>query len=62
MKKVIRSFVDNGDFFEVQESFAQNMVIGFARMGGETVGIVGNQPRILAGCIDVNASWKAQDS
>lgn len=59
MKKVIRSFVDNGDFFEVQESFAQNMVIGFARMGGETVGIVGNQPRILAGCIDVNASWKA---
>ena len=40
MKSVIRSFVDNGDFFEVQENFAQNMVVGFARMAGETVGIV----------------------
>lgn len=59
MKEIIRSFVDNGDFMEVQESFAQNMVIGFARLGGETVGIVGNQPKVLAGCIDVNASWKA---
>lgn len=59
MKAVIRCFVDNQDFMEVQESFAQNMVIGFARLGGETVGIVGNQPKTLAGCIDVNASWKA---
>lgn len=59
MKDIIRSFVDNGDFMEVQENFAQNMVVGFARLGGETVGIVGNQPRVLAGCIDVNASWKA---
>lgn len=59
MKDVIRSFVDNQDFLEVQESFAQNMIVGFARLGGETVGIVGNQPRMLAGCIDVNASWKA---
>lgn len=59
MKDVIRSFVDNRDFMEVQENFAQNMVVGFARLGGETVGIVGNQPKILAGCIDVNASWKA---
>lgn len=59
MKAVIRSFVDNQDFMEVQEHFAQNMVVGFARLGGETVGIVGNQPRVLAGCIDVNASWKA---
>lgn len=59
MKAVIRSFVDNQDFMEVQENFAQNIVIGFARLGGETVGIVGNQPKMLAGCIDVNASWKA---
>ncbi|MDE8735528.1 carboxyl transferase domain-containing protein, partial [Eubacteriales bacterium DFI.9.88] len=59
MKAVIRSFVDNQDLMEVQAEFAQNMVIGFARLGGETVGIVGNQPKMLAGCIDVNASWKA---
>ena len=59
MKAVIRSFVDNQDFMEVQEHLAQNMEVGFARLGGETVGIVGNQPRVLAGCIDVNASWKA---
>ena len=59
MKAVVRSFADNGDFMEVQENFAQNMIVGFARLGGETVGIVGNQPKVLAGCIDVNASWKA---
>ena len=59
IKDMIRSFVDNGDFMEVQENFATNIVVGFARMGGETVGIVGNQPKVLAGCIDVNASWKA---
>jgi len=59
IKEVIKSFADNGDFMEVQENFAMNIVIGFARMGGETVGIVGNQPKVLAGCIDVNASWKA---
>lgn len=59
VKEVIKSFIDNGDFMEVQETFAPNMVVGFARMGGETVGIVGNQPKVLAGCIDVNASWKA---
>lgn len=59
MKEIIRSFVDNRDFMEVQENFAKNMVVGFARLGGETVGIVGNQPKVLAGCIDVNASWKA---
>ena len=60
IKDMIRSFVDNGDFMEVQENFATNIVVGFARMGGETVGIVGNQPKVLAGCIDVNASWKAE--
>lgn len=59
MKEVIKTLIDNGDFMEVQENFAQNMLVGFARLGGETVGIVGNQPKMLAGCIDVNASWKA---
>lgn len=59
MKEVILSFVDNGDFMEVQETFAKNMIIGFARMGGETVGIVANQPKVLAGCINVDAAWKA---
>lgn len=59
IKEVIRSFVDNHDFMEIQENFARNMVIGLARMGGETVGIVANQPKVLAGCIDVDASWKA---
>lgn len=59
MKDVIRCFVDDGDFMEVQEQFAKNIIVGFARLGGETVGIVGNQPKVLAGCIDVNASWKA---
>lgn len=59
VKDVILSFVDNRDFMEIQENFAKNMVVGLARMGGETVGIVANQPNVMAGCIDVNASWKA---
>lgn len=59
VKDVIRSFVDNRDFLEFQEYYAQNMVVGLARMGGQSVGIVANQPKVLAGCIDVNASWKA---
>lgn len=59
VKDVIKSIVDDGDFMEIQESFAKNMVIGLARLGGETIGIVGNQPKVLAGCIDVDASWKA---
>jgi len=56
MKEIIGMIVDNGDFLEVQEKFATNMIIGFARINGNTVGIVANQPKVLAGCIDINAS------
>lgn len=59
MKEVIKTFVDNGDFLEFQDAYAKNIIIGLARMGGETIGIVANQPKYLAGCIDVNASWKS---
>ncbi len=59
MKDVIRAIVDEGDFFEVQEHFAQNIVIGFARLNGAPVGIVGNQPKVLAGVLDIDSSVKA---
>lgn len=59
MKKVIRAVVDHGDFFEVSADYAKNIIIGFARMGGKVVGIVANQPQVLAGCIDINASDKS---
>lgn len=59
MKEIIRTIVDDGYFFEVQSAFAQNMIIGFARFGGRAVGIVANQPAVLAGCLDINASLKA---
>src|SRR5437763_8430993 len=58
MKAAIVAIVDQGTFTEVQEHFAPNLVIGFARLDGEVVGIVGNQPRILAGALDINASVK----
>jgi propionyl-CoA carboxylase beta chain len=58
IKDVIRLVVDDGYFFEVQEHFAQNIIIGFARLDGRAVGIVGNQPNVLAGCLDINASVK----
>ena len=58
MKAVIDAVVDRDSFFEVQEHFAQNLVVGLARLDGEVVGIVGNQPRILAGALDINASVK----
>ncbi|MGB3363704.1 MAG: acyl-CoA carboxylase subunit beta [Thermodesulfobacteriota bacterium] len=58
MKDVVTSVVDEGYFFEVQEHFAQNMIIGFARLAGRVVGIVGNQPNMLAGCLDIDASIK----
>ena len=58
MKAAIGAVVDEGSFMEVQEHFAQNLVVGFARLDGEVVGIVGNQPRILAGSLDINASVK----
>ncbi len=59
MKEVIRRIVDNGEFFEVQEHFAQNIIIGFARFNGRPVGIVAQQPMVLAGALDINASVKA---
>lgn len=59
IKEVIAEIVDNGDFLEVQPYFAQNMVVGFARLNGKAVGIVANQPKVLAGCLDINASDKA---
>lgn len=58
MKQVIYRIVDNGDFMEVHEQFAPNLIVGFARMGGYTVGIVAQQPSVYAGAIDVDASDK----
>ncbi|HVM40601.1 MAG TPA: acyl-CoA carboxylase subunit beta [Acidimicrobiia bacterium] len=59
MKKVIAEVVDDGEFFEVQPHWAMNIVCGFARVDGHPVGIVGNQPQVLAGCLDIEASEKA---
>jgi len=59
MKKIILSIVDNHNFFEVHELFAQNIIVGFARMHGKTVGIVASQPIFLAGALDIDASNKA---
>ena len=58
IKDVIRSVVDDGYFFEVQEHYAKNIVVGFARLDGRSVGIVANQPAMLAGTLDINASVK----
>jgi propionyl-CoA carboxylase beta chain len=58
IKDVIRRVIDDSHFFEVAEHFAQNIVIGFGRMSGETIGIVANQPAHLAGCLDINSSTK----
>jgi propionyl-CoA carboxylase beta chain len=59
IKELITKVVDEGDFFEIQEAFAKNIVVGFARMEGRTVGIVANQPLVLAGVLDSDASRKA---
>lgn len=59
MKDVIRSIVDNGEFLEVHEYFAQNMIVGYARLDGKTIGIIANQPKVLAGCLDIDSSDKA---
>ena len=59
MKELILKTVDEGDFFEIQEAFAKNIVVGFARMEGRPVGIVANQPMVLAGVLDSDASRKA---
>ncbi|MBV8569482.1 MAG: acyl-CoA carboxylase subunit beta, partial [Acidobacteriaceae bacterium] len=58
IKDVICRIVDDANFFEIAEHFARNIVIGFGRMAGETVGIVANQPAYLAGCLDINSSTK----
>lgn len=58
IRAVIAEVVDNAGFFEVHREFAGNIVVGFARIGGTTVGVVGNQPAILAGCLDIDASTK----
>ncbi|NNE22905.1 MAG: acyl-CoA carboxylase subunit beta [Rhizobiales bacterium] len=59
MKELITKVVDEGDFFEIQEAFAKNIVIGFGRIEGRTVGVVANQPMVLAGVLDADASRKA---
>lgn len=59
MKEVIASIVDNGEFYEVQPYFAQNIIIGFSRFDGSTVGIIANQPSVMAGCLNVDASDKS---
>lgn len=59
MKEIIQLLADNGEFFEVQQYFAQNIITGYIRLNGKTVGVVANQPRVLAGCLDINASDKA---
>ena len=58
IKEIIQSVLDDTHFFEIQKHFAMNMVTGFGRLNGLAVGIVANQPKVLAGCIDINASMK----
>ncbi|MFP3998516.1 MAG: acyl-CoA carboxylase subunit beta [Desulfobacterales bacterium] len=59
VKEVISCIVDNGEFFEPHEHYAKNIVVGFARLNGRTIGIIANQPKFLAGCLDIDASDKA---
>ena len=59
MKELIITIIDEEDFFEIQPDYAQNIIIGFARISGETIGIVANQPMVLAGCLDIDSSRKA---
>jgi propionyl-CoA carboxylase beta subunit len=59
MKELIEKVVDDADFFEIQADFARNIIVGFARMQGSTIGIVANQPMVLAGCLDIDSSRKA---
>ena len=59
MLDIITRVVDNGDFLEVQKFFAQNIIVGFARINGSTIGIVANQPKVKAGSLDVDSSDKA---
>src|SRR5438034_120977 len=59
MKELIAKIVDDGDFFELQPNYAANILVGFARMEGATIGIVANQPIVLAGCLDIDSARKA---
>jgi acetyl-CoA carboxylase carboxyltransferase component len=59
MKDIIRAIVDNGDFFEIHENYAMNMLVGYARLNGRAIGIIANQPKVLAGCLDTDCSDKA---
>jgi propionyl-CoA carboxylase beta chain len=59
IKAIVRAVADEKHFFEVQEGYAQNIVVGFMRLGGRPVGVVANQPQVLAGCLDIGASVKA---
>ena len=59
MYEVIGSIIDNGEFLEVHRDYAQNIIVGFARFNGQSVGIIANQPKVMAGCLDSNASRKA---
>jgi propionyl-CoA carboxylase beta chain len=59
MKELIHKIADEGDFYEIQEEFAKNMITGFMRLEGQTVGVVANQPMVLAGCLDIDSARKA---
>jgi len=59
MKELIFKVVDDGDFFEIQPDYAKNIIIGFGRIEGQTIGVVANQPLVLAGCLDIKSSIKA---
>jgi acetyl-CoA carboxylase carboxyltransferase component len=59
VKDVINLLIDKGSFYEISELFAQNIVIGFSRLNGKTIGIIANQPKVLAGTLDINSSMKA---
>ena len=59
MHEIIQSISDNGEFLEYQSYYAQNIITGFARVDGKSVGVIANQPKVLAGCLDINASDKA---
>src|SRR5690554_287217 len=59
IKEIITSIADNGDFMETQAYFAKNIITGFIRINGQSIGVIANQPRVLAGCLDINASDKA---
>ena len=59
MKELITKVADEGDFYEIQEDFAKNIITGFIRLEGQSVGVVANQPMVLAGCLDIDSSRKA---